>query len=134
MLKEKTKDITVNNQRYRLTRMDARTGSYVAAKVALMCAPMLGQGAVSQADVASVLPQLNRREFDELQTVLLKTVQHLKTVAGDELPEPVLKANGDFVEEELAYDVSAVISLTVHAMMFNCGSFFAEAGFMTGLA
>jgi len=134
MLKEKTKDVEVNDQKYRLTRMDARTGSYVAAKVAMLMAPMLSGGGVTQAAVAKALPSLDRKDFDELQTILLKTVQHLKNVQGDEIPEPVVKANGDFVEEELAYDVSAVIALTVHALMFNVGGFFGAAGLLTDLA
>ncbi len=134
MLKEKTKDITINDEKYRLTRMDARTGSYVAAKVAMLLGPMLSGGEATQADITKALPALNRRDFDELQTILLKTVQHLKVVQGDELPEPVVKANGDFVDSDLAYDVSTVIALTVHALMFNVGGFFAVAGLLTDLA
>lgn len=129
MLKQKTKDIEVNGKKYRLTRMDARTGSYVAAKLALLCAPLLNKkGEINEAGLAQVLPALSRHDFDEIQTIMLKTVHQL--VGAEGMESPVVKANGDFVDEDLCYDVAAVINLTVQAVFFNVGDFFAEAGLL----
>lgn len=132
MLKQKTKDIEVGGKKYRLTKLDARTGSYIAAKLAILAAPMLAQGkAVDAASVSAAMPNLKREDFDELQTLLLQRVQKLNDVQGQLLPEPVLKADGAFVDEELAYNVANVMNLTVQSIMFNVGDFFAEAGFQS---
>lgn len=129
MLKQKTKDIEVNGKKYRLTRMDARTGSYVATKLAIIAAPLLkNKDDVKEEDLAAMLPALSRREFDELQTIILKTVRQL--VGTDEMESPIVKNNGVFVDDDLAYDVQSVINLTVQAAFFNVGDFFAEAGLM----
>lgn len=126
MLKQKTKDIEVNGRNYRLTRMDARTGSYVAAKLAILCAPLLKDGAVNEEGLTQILPALSRRDFDEIQTIMLKTVRRLV----DGMESPVVKNDGDFVDEDLVYDVAAVINITVQAAFFNVGDFFAEAGLL----
>ena len=70
-----------------------------------------------------------RKDFDELQSLLLRTVNRLiDNGNGQQLPEPVLTAKGDFVDEALKYDAAGVIQLTVHALIFNVGGFFAAAG------
>lgn len=128
MLKEKTRDIELSGKKYRLNKMDARTGSYVAAKVAIIAAPLLkSSGKINEQNLATILPSLNRNDFDELQTILLKTVYRY---ADNGMVEPICTANGTIFDEELAYDVKTVIALTVHAVMFNCGDFFNEAGLM----
>lgn len=127
MLKEKTKIVEVSGVKYQLNKMDSRTGSYVAAKIALLCAPMLKeQEEITEEDIAKILPNLNHRDFDEMLTILLKTVYRLN---GD-MPEPVCKSNGVIFDQDLAYDVATVIALAVNALMFNVGGFFSEAGFL----
>ncbi len=125
MLKQKTKIVEVGGKPYQLTKMDARTGSYVAFKAAGVLAPAMGSGAA----IAGALMGMPRKDFDELQSLLLKTVNRLvEAPNGQQIPEPVLTAKGDFVDEALAYDVAAVIKLTIEALMFNVGGFFGEAG------
>ena len=121
-MKPKTKIIEVNNKKYKLSKLDARTGSYVAFKLAAVIAPALKDNNVEQA--LSQVSKLPRAEFDEMQTLLLQTVTEVKEVNGEELPMPLIR-NGAFVDEELNYDVSAVMQLTVQAAIFNVGDFFA---------
>ena len=121
-MKPKTKIIEVNNKKYRLSKLDARTGSYVAFKLAAIIAPALKDGNVEQA--LGQVSKLPREEFDEVQTLLLQTVTEIKEVNGEELPMPLLR-NGSFVNEELTYDVSAVMQITVQAAIHNVGDFFA---------
>ena len=121
-MKTKTKIIEVNNKKYKLSKLDARTGSYVAFKLAAVIAPALKDGNVEQA--LGQVSKLPRAEFDEMQTLLLQTVTEVKEVNGGELPLPLLR-NGNFVNDELTYDVSAVMQLTVQAAVFNVGDFFA---------
>lgn len=125
MLKPKTKVVEVAGKPYQLTKMDARTASYVALKAAGVLAPSMGNTAA----MVSALTGMSRKEFDELQTLLLRTVNRLiEAPNGQQMPEPVLTAKGDFVDEALAYDAAAVIKLTVEALIFNVGGFFNEAG------
>lgn len=121
-MKPKTKIIEVNNKKYKLSKLDARTGSYVAFKLAAVIAPALKDNNVEQA--LSQVSKLPRAEFDEMQTLLLQTVTEVKEVNGEELPMPLMR-NGAFIDEELTYDVSAVMQLTVQAAIFNVGDFFA---------
>lgn len=126
MLKQKTKIIEVAGKSYQLTKMDARTGSYIALKAAGILAPSANG---NTAALAGALTSMPRKDFDELQTLLLKTVKHMvEAPNGQQVPEPVLTAKGDFVDESLAYDVASVIRITVEALMFNVGGFFGEAG------
>lgn len=121
-MKPKTKIIEVKDKKYKLSKLDARTGSYVAFKLAAVIAPALKDNNVEQA--LSQVSKLPRAEFDEMQTLLLQTVTEVKDVNGEELPMPLMR-NGAFIDEELTYDVSAVMQLTVQAAIFNVGDFFA---------
>ena len=121
-MKPKTKIIEINEKKYKLSKLDARTGSYVAFKLAAVIAPALKDGNVELA--LGQVSKLPRAEFDEMQTLLLQTVTEVKEVNGEELPMPLLR-NGSFINEELTYDVSAVMQLTVQAAIFNVGDFFA---------
>ena len=136
MLKPKTQVIEVAGKSYQLNKMDARTGSYVAFKVAGVLAPTMGNTDA----MATALMGMPRKDFDELQSLLLRTVLRLiEAPNGQQMPEPVLTANGDFVDESLAYDTGTVINLTMRALVFNIGDFFGAAGLslpadLTGLA
>lgn len=130
MQKQKTKVVEINGGKYRLGKLDARSASYLAFKLAAVIAPAFGKnkGSSSLEDVASAIPDIPRKEFDEMQTMLLKTVCILKEVNGNDIPSPVLKESGAFADEDLAYDSVTVMKLTVQALVFNVGSFFSEAG------
>ena len=121
-MKPKTKIIEVNNKKYKLSKLDARTGSYVAFKLAAVIAPALKDNNVEQA--LGQVSKLPRAEFDEIQNYLLQTVTEVKEVNGEELPMPLLR-NGLFVDDDLNYDVGAVMQITVQAAIFNVGDFFA---------
>lgn len=125
MLKPKTQVVEVAGKKYQLTKMNARAGSYVAFKVAGVLAPTMG----STDAMAAALMGMPRKDFDELQSLLLRTVLRLvEGPNGQQMPEPVLTADGDFVDEALAYDVATVINLTIRALVFNIGDFFGAAG------
>lgn len=126
MLKQKTKDIEIGDKKFRLGRLDARTGSYVAVKIAVLVMPALQSkdGSIDVNAISQALPALSQQEFFSLQNILLKTINKITMNGDTELLEPVLRANGSFVDEDLTYDTAAVIALTAHAIMFNVGDFF----------
>ena len=129
-MKPKTEDLELGGNHYRLSKMDARTGSYIAAKVALLCSPMLRNGKVDTTDIAAVLPSLKREDFIELQNIVLKTITKLDMDNNGDftLPMPIIDSSGNFVDEELAFDAGTVIALTIRGIMFNVGGFFGAVG------
>ncbi len=128
MLKQKTKVEEIGGVKYRFSKMDARSASYMAMKAAAILAPSLSGGGLTVESAAKALPSMSRAEFDEIQTMLLKTVCKLVETNAADMPAPILKADGGFVDEELAYDAVTVMKLTANALMFNIGDFFAGAG------
>lgn len=133
MLKQKTKVIEAGGVKYRLGKMDARSASYLAMKAAAVIAPALStvkgmnkQDAITAA--ANALPSMPREEFDEIQTMLLRTVVKLVETNGVDMPVPVIKADGSFTDEDLFYDAPTVMQLSVQALIFNIGDFFQGAG------
>lgn len=133
MLKQKTKVFEAGGVKYRLGKMDARSASYLAMKAAAVIAPALStvkgmnkQDAITAA--ANALPSMPREEFDEIQTMLLRTVVKLVETNGVDMPVPVIKADGSFADEDLCYDAPTVMQLSVQALIFNIGDFFQGAG------
>lgn len=133
MLKQKTKVIEAGGAKYRLGKLDARSASYLAMKAAAVIAPSLStiksmtkQEAITAA--ANALPSMPRAEFDEIQTMLLRTVVKLVETNGVDMPVPVIKEDGSFTDEDLCYDAATVMQLSVKALMFNIGDFFQGAG------
>lgn len=128
--KSKTKITEIKGVKYRLGKLDARSASYLAVKAAAVLAPAVSAGNDKNAlnRIAASLPSLPRQEFDEIQTMILRTVVKLDDVDGKLLPEPVLREDGHFVDPEMNYDVVTVMGLTAQALFFNIGDFFGEAG------
>lgn len=129
-LKKKTEDIEVNGKKYRLQKMDARTGSYLAAKLAVFAVPLMNkEQKVNAEDFGKLLSAMDFKEFSELQNTVLRTVLKIvETPTGDELPEMLLDKFNEITDEELAYDTASLIQLTVRALIFNIGGFFGERG------
>ncbi len=128
MLKQKTKIEEIGGVKYRFSKMDARSASYMAMKAAAILAPSMSSGGLTVETAAKALPSMSRAEFDEIQTMLLKTVCKLVETNAADMPVPIVKADGSFTDEDLAYDAVTVMKLTTNALMFNIGDFFAGAG------
>lgn len=133
-MKVKEKFIEVGGVRYKLTKLDADAGSYVAFKLAGVALPLMNglSGKVNADDMrllSQAITSMNRKEFTEVQKILLATVLKIENAGGVDMPVPVLKADGTYADEELRMDAKTVISLTVQAALFNIGGFFGGEGF-----
>ena len=129
-IKLKEKSYEYEGQRYKLTKLNADAGSYVAFKIAGVALPLLqglsGKG-LQENDLkllSQAISSMGRAEFLEVQKILLGTVQKITTAGGVDMPMPILKADGSYADEEMAMDAKAVITLTVQAALFNVGGFF----------
>lgn len=132
-MKVKDKIIEAGGKRYKLTKLDADAGSYVAFKLAGVALPLMNgfSGKVSQDDMrllSQAITSMGRKEFTEVQKILLGTVLRLETSGGVDMPVPVLKADGTYADEDLRTDAKTVIALTVQAALFNIGDFFGGEG------
>ena len=132
-MKIKEKFFEHNGSRYKLTKLDADSGSYVAFKLAGVALPLMNgfSGKVSQDEMrllSQAITSMGRKEFTEVQKILLGTVLRLETSGGVDMPVPVLKADGTYADEDLRTDAKTVIALTVQAALFNIGDFFGGEG------
>lgn len=133
-MKEKEKILELNGARYKLTKLDADAGSYVAFKLAGVALPLINglNGEKLTDDDMKLLSQaissMSRKEFTEVQKILLSTVLKLKSSSGIDMPMPVLKSDGTYTDDEMRMDAVTVISLTMQAALFNIGGFFGEDG------
>ena len=128
------KFVEINGQRFKLTKLDADAGSYVAFKLAGVALPLLsgmsGKQITDQdmALLSKAIGTMSRSEFSEVQKILLATVLKIDNAGGVDMPLPVLKADGTYADEDLRQDAKTVIALTVQAALFNIGGFFGGDG------
>ena len=133
-MKVKEKFFELDGKRYKLTKMDADSGSYVAFKLAGVALPLMqGLSGKNFKDgdmklLSQAIASMGRAEFTEVQKILLRTVLKMETAGGVDMPMPIIKADGTYADPELAMDAKAVITLTIQAAMFNIGGFFTEEG------
>ena len=132
-MKIKDKIVEVGGKRYKLTKLNADAGSYVAFKLAGVALPLMSglSGKVGTNEMkmlSQAITSMNRKDFSEVQKILLATVLKLEPAGGVDMPVPVLKADGTYADEELRMDAKTVISLTVQAALFNIGGFFGGEG------
>ncbi len=131
-MKVKEKFVEVGGKRFKLTKLDADAGSYVAFKLAGVALPLAQglSGDISSADMdllSQAIASMNRRDFTEIQRILLGTVQRIENSGGVDMPMPVLKADGSYVDDDLRTDAQSVIALTIQAAMFNISGFFGDS-------
>lgn len=103
-MKVKEKFFDYNGTRYKLTKLDADSGSYVAFKLAGVALPLMsglsGQG-VTAGDMqllSQAITSMNRKDFTEVQKILLATVLKMETSGGVDMPMPILKADGTYTD------------------------------------
>ncbi|MBO7631862.1 MAG: hypothetical protein J6S78_05990 [Lachnospiraceae bacterium] len=70
--------------------------------------------------IPKALENLSEKELLEFETRCLQTVDVLKAAGW----QPVM-INGHFGDEDLEYDIGAVLRLVYEVLVFNLGSFFA---------
>ena len=140
MSKYDSKEVEIKGRKFSIRKFDARTGSFMLIKVAGLLAPMFGKSfgvsfgkvvenaediTMSDIDISgalSVLSTLSEKDFDYIQSKCLKVCYELLAQ-----PTPVLNDNGSFGVIGLENDTMSVMSLTVHALIFNVSGFFAES-------
>lgn len=135
---ENYKDIEVNGRKFRLNKLNARTGTYMLLKITKILPTILESLDFDKLDsddlnfkdlnltkVLSPIFDLSEEEFNYIQDNCLKTVEELLP-AG---PQPVLNNNGQWGVSNIEFDMALVINLTVQSLWFNLQGFFAGMPF-----
>lgn len=129
--KETFKDIVLAGKKYRVVKFDALTGSFIAYQVMTKMLPaiMKMQSASPEQQAAGIMSgaqSMGKEEFIAFQKDCLSVCYEMQNVGGQEVPSPVIMADGRLAVAELKEDVMTVLSLTIHALLFNVTSFFDE--------
>jgi len=124
---EEIKDVEIAGVKYQIGRFTARNGSWILAQVLTKMMPSIVEKAFAKqgAKLAKGRADLSEEEFASIQSHCLGVIRRY-TKAG--LPMPVFVIPDRWVAKEMEYDLTAVLLLTVHALVFNLGSFFVEGG------
>lgn len=122
MKRETTKDIELAGRKWRIKKFDALTGSYIAYK---LLSQMLPGGMDKQlGNMPEGRAVMSKEDFVALQKDCLSVVQELKPAGNTELPVAVILSSGKWGVEGLEDDTVTVLSLTIHALVFNVAGFF----------
>lgn len=109
MPREISVDETVGEFRYKISKVNARDGSWLA-KIVLQ---------------KMILGSETRAEFDAVQQIALAACARY---GEGPVPLPVVMADGRFAYEDLKYDTVSVTKLTAQALAFNLKDFLADGG------
>ena len=122
MKKNDFKEVMIGEQKYRVTRFTAETGSWIAFKVLMSALP-----AGIDASLPIPLPKgrdvMSKADFLDIQRECLRVCF---SVTDDNLVNPLMTADGRYTDPEISHDMVLVIALTVHTLLFNIMPFFEE--------
>ncbi|WP_371378918.1 phage tail assembly chaperone [Sporomusa aerivorans] len=122
--RETEKIITISNRKFKIEKMDALTGSYIAFTLAEKFLPMGLEAKAGLANMPKDRTMLSRTEFAQLQKDCLGVVSEVLPARA----APVIAENGSWGVENIAKDTRLVLLLTVHALAFNIAGFFDGEG------
>lgn len=128
------KDIEVKDRKFRLNKMDARTGSYMLYKFMKIITPIFKNIKLDNRDnledisleelnlteLMSSIFDLPESEFRYIQDNCLQAIEEILP-AG---PAKVLDNYGNFGVIDIEFDTGLVMQLTVQSLMFNVSGFF----------
>jgi hypothetical protein len=127
---ETYKDIEINDRKFRLNKMNARTGSYLIFKLMKILSPMfknikedsndINISDLNLTELASKLFDLPEEDFRFIQDNALQVIQEI--LPGGQ--PPVLNKRGEFEALNVEFDTPLVMNLTIQSLVFNVKGFF----------
>ncbi|MBO0571857.1 hypothetical protein FDF50_08285 [Clostridium botulinum] len=125
------KDIEINERKFRLNKMDARTGSFMLFKLMKILTPIfknikvdntedISLDDINLTDLMSSIFDLQEDEFRYIQDNCLRVVEEILP-AG---PAKVLDKYGNFGIMNIELDTSLLTNLTIQSLVFNVKGFF----------
>ena len=136
-MRETFKELVLGENSYRIGKMTARNGSWVASQFASYVLPAAAQSTATL--IGTSLPNSSNRrtmtetEFYNLQNHCLAVCSRKRVeLNGSEVYYPLIHDSGRWNFEDLETDTVTVIVLTIQALMYNIAPFF-EDGAMKSL-
>lgn len=130
---ENYKDIEIDDRKFRLNKLNARTGTFMLLKITKILPPILENLDFDKLDtenlnlkdlnltkILSPIFDMDEKEFTYIQDNCLKTVEELLP-AG---PQPILNDNGQWGVINIEFDMALVMNLTLQSLWFNLQGFF----------
>lgn len=128
------KDIEVKERKFRLNKMDARTGSYMLFKLMKILTPIFKNiklddnkefnlDDINLTELISSIFDLPENEFRYIQDNCLQVAEEVLP-AG---PAKVLDKYGNYGVMNIEFDTGLLMVLTVHSLIFNVSGFFGES-------
>ncbi|NFC29240.1 hypothetical protein EXM98_04655 [Clostridium botulinum] len=129
---ETCKDIEINERKFRLNKMDARTGSFMLFKLMKILTPIfknikvdntedISLDDINLTDLMSSIFDLQEDEFRYIQDNCLKVVEEILP-AG---PSKVIDKYGNYCILNIEFDTALLMNLTIQSLVFNVKGFFA---------
>ncbi|EGT5649326.1 phage tail assembly chaperone [Clostridium botulinum] len=128
------KDIEINERKFRLNKMDARTGSYMLFNLMKILGPIfknikvdniedISLDDINLTDLVSSIFNLPEDEFRYIQDNCLKVVEELLP-AG---PAKILDKYENFGVMDIEFNTGLLMNLTIQSLVFNVKGFFEES-------
>jgi len=125
------KDIEVNERKFRLNKLDARTGSYMLFKLMKILTPIFKNIKQDSEDnikledlnldeIAESLFNLPEKEFSYIQDNCLHVIDELLPAGF----QKVLNKSGTWGILNIEFDTTLVMNLTIQSLVFNVSGFF----------
>lgn len=131
-MREVYKDIALGEHYYRVGKMTARNGSWVAMQFASYVLPAAAQSAANVVDISLPTPPSRARsmteaEFHNIQDHCLAVCSRKKIEpTGAEVFYPLIHDSGRWNFPDLEADVVTIMVLTLQALWFNIAPFFED--------
>jgi septum formation topological specificity factor MinE len=144
-MENNTKDVALGVSRYRISRMNASTGSWLLFKLLDSLRKIMADGSqdtqsapqeigteqreqAANALIQGMLMTLDKGLFDQVQREALNVVGQYTAIGEKEVVLPVLMANGTVAIPELRNDIVSIVQLTSQSLYFNLSPFFLGDG------
>lgn len=124
--REAFKDVEVGGRRWRIGRFDAMTGSYITMLVLMQMLPMGLDEQVGLGTLGKGRSLMDKQTFFDVQADCLKICSELQTVGDSVAPIPVMLSDGRWGVGGVENDVTTILALTIHTLIFNISDFFQE--------
>lgn len=124
-MKELFKDIDVGKRRFRISKFDALTGSYIMYTLLTQMLPMgLGKRIPGLENFAIESASMSKEKFMEIQRDCLRACSEVVPVEGQVTLMPLLMVDGRWGVAGVENDAPLILNLTVQVLVYNAKSFF----------
>lgn len=129
--REPFKDVEISGRKWRVGRFDAMTGSYITMLVLMQMLPMGLDEQVGLGSVSKGRSLMDKKTFFDVQSDCLRVCSELQSIGDNVAPVRVMLDDGRWGVSGVEDDVTIILALTIHTLIFNISDFFQEDALST---